>query len=207
VATYTVDTFTPGLNELAIRLPRTENAATAAIYRVTQNGFPIGEATINQNEDSGDWRAVSTFLTGSDAPLTIAVAFADPQNPDGVLRTDALRWSFPTSSTGTQTEEHELPGETQWYLYPNPVMRSGRLFLRGEERQPAHYDQSGQAMHATVRIVDVLGRTVVTVPLTGTGQGAPWEASIDMQTFASGPYFLQITDGTRAKTLPFLVMP
>ena len=207
VATYTIDTFTPGLNELSIRLPRTENAATAALYRVTQNGLPIGDATINQNVDSGNWRAVSTFSTGSDAPLTITVAFADPQNPDGVLRTDALRWSFPASSTGTQADELALSADPQWYLYPNPVTQSGRLFLRGEERQPTLHHLSGGAVHTTVRIVDVLGRTVATIPLSGVNPGPLWEVSMDMQAFASGPYFLQIINGTRAKTLPFLVIP
>jgi hypothetical protein len=184
-ATWTVNGSMPGLNELSIYIPETVNAAIAARYTVFQHDRSIGSVIVDQNPESGSWRPIGTFLTGSDAPIFITVAYANRAIRTGVLRADAIRWAFNPDGMETSSDfDSILPDRFELFQnYPNPFNPVTTIaFTLGR-------DQS----EAPVRLVvfDLLGREVMRLA-EGRYLAGTHRLEFDGSRLASGVYIYRL---------------
>jgi len=198
-ATWTVGGIAPGLIELSIYLPKTENAAVAARYSIWQDGFTIGNLIIDQNPESGGWRPIGTFVTGSDAPVEITVDYADRSNRTGVLRADAVRLTFDPDGMQTSAgNDPQLPDRFELSQnFPNPFNPVTTIrFTLGREQS-----------ESPVRLVvyDVLGREVVRLAEGWHAAGAH-QVQFDGGNLASGVYIyrLETAAGTLSRKMLLL---
>jgi hypothetical protein len=63
------------------------NRTTRAVYRLSQGGQPLGDATVNQQEPGGQWRTLLEAPLLADPPCIVSLDGAD----DGVAIADAVR--------------------------------------------------------------------------------------------------------------------
>lgn len=186
-ATYTVRNVGAGLSELEILLPETENAVTKARYRVFREERLLGEAVIDQNENSGSWAPVGVFQVDMSGDISIVVDYPGTGNMDGVLRTDAVRWTFDRAETETQADEiTDLPEKVRLYQnYPNPFNPVTTM----------RFELTGDHQCARLSVYDILGRRVA-VLVDGELPAGVHTVPFDASGLASGVYLYRLeTEG------------
>lgn len=186
-ATYTVRNVGAGLSELEILLPETENAVTEARYRVFREERLLGEAIIDQNENSGSWTPVGIFQVDMSGDISIVVDYPGTGSMDGMLRTDAVRWTCNPAETGTHADEMaDLPEKVRLHQnYPNPFNPSTTI----------RFELTGDNQRARLSVYDILGRRVA-VLVDGKLPAGVHTVSFDGTGLASGVYLYRLeTEG------------
>jgi hypothetical protein len=69
-----------------------ENRSTRAVYRLSQGGQPLGEATVDQQEPGGQWRTLLEASLAAGLPCVVELEGA----ADGVVIADAIRLALTT---------------------------------------------------------------------------------------------------------------
>lgn len=123
LATYQLSGIQPGIQELSILIPETVNATTMAQYSIYQGQRQLAQQVINQNEGSGSWTVVGSFLAETSEDVRVTIQNVESGSANRVLRTDAIRISYAVSDTLLTDIESEslLAGQVRLYPnYPNP---------------------------------------------------------------------------------------
>jgi hypothetical protein len=185
-ATYVVGKAGAGLSELEILLPATVNAVKNARYRVFRDQKLIGEALVNQNENSGNWAPVGVFQVDMSGEVSIVVDYSGSGGMDGVLRADAIRWTWSEGEfTDIQNETIDSPQMAKLHQnYPNPFNPS--TTIRFEVADPAEPTR--------LSVFDILGRRIA-VLADGIMPPGVHSATFDGSAYASGVYLYRLETG------------
>jgi len=182
-ATYTVRNAGAGLSELEILLPATENAVRTARYKVFREKRLLGEAIIDQNLNSGSWVPVGVFQVDMAGDISVIVDYAGSGGMDGVLRTDAIRWTHSREAFETDAQDMvDLPVKARLYQnYPNPFNPSTTI----------RFELTGNDQRTRLAVYDVLGRRVA-VLLEGMLPAGMHSVPFDGSALASGLYLYRL---------------
>lgn len=199
-AVWTFRDLPPGPGELSILVPTTVNAATAARYTLIQGDAVLGQTVLDQNAGSGEWVAVGVYTLLTQAPLQVEVAFDRPSSPAGVLRTDAIRWTYGSDGAATSNESGDatLPSRTQLHPNaPNPFNPSTRIRFTIAAAQAA--------TPVRLEVFDLLGRKVA-VLVDGNLAAGTHQVEFDAGNLSSGVYLyrLQTADGVQTRSMVLL---
>ncbi len=187
-ATYLFPDVHPGLVELEVLLPKTENAVTRARYRMYRMEQLLGLSIINQNENSGDWVAAGVFPVDLPGDISIVVDMPENTEMDGVLRADAIRLTYNRGATDTFVPEPEERPETSrlHQNYPNPFNPVTTI----------RFDLAEDSRHIRLTVYDILGRQVA-VLVNETLPAGTHTVSFDAAALASGVYLYRLETGKK----------
>ena len=182
-ATYLVRHVDAGLSELEILLPETENAVTSARYRAFRGEKLLGESTIDQNENSGNWAPVGVYQVDMAGDISIVVDYPGTGSMDGVLRTDAIRWTYNREASETHVlEMTNVPDQVRLHQnYPNPFNPATTI----------RFELAVSAQNTRLEVYDVLGRRVA-VLVDGMLPLGAYSVSFDGSGLASGMYLYRL---------------
>ena len=185
-ASYTVRNVDAGLSELEVLLPETENAVKRARYRGYREERLLGEAIIDQNENSGSWAPVGVFQVDMSGDISIVVDYPGSGGMDGVLRTDAIRWTYNREASETHAlEMTDLPERVRLHQnYPNPFNPATTI----------RFEVAVSDQHTRLEVYDVLGRRVA-VLVDGVMPSGVHSVPFDGSGLASGVYLYRLETG------------
>ena len=111
-AVFKFSVVEPGYYDVAYIVPGTENAADRADYTVLINGEEMYKTQVNQNSGSGSWISLEMMQFESGDEIKVIVKATDQDQPNKVLRADAVRLSL----IGENIGEVVLDNGTGYYI-------------------------------------------------------------------------------------------
>lgn len=185
-ASYAIRNVGAGLSELEVLLPETENAVKIARYRAYRGERLLGEAIIDQNENSGSWAPVGVYQVDMSGDISIVVDYPGSGGMDGVLRTDAIRWTFSRAASETDAGEMtDMPEGVRLHQnYPNPFNPVTTI----------RFEVAVSDQHTRLEVYDVLGRRVA-VLVDDMLSAGHHSVSFDGSALASGLYLYRLDAG------------
>lgn len=110
-ASYFFNLEETGFFELAYLIPGSVNSAERAVYSVYINDSLFKEYLVNQNEGSGNWVSLDLIQFDPSDEIEIRIRAADANQPNKVLRADAVRLSY----IGEQIESAVVDNDDEGY--------------------------------------------------------------------------------------------
>ncbi len=165
---------------ISMIVPETENASRQAQYSVFVNSVKRGQRTINQNLNSGQWRALGAWSVQANDTLTVTVKNAETQNSSRVLRADAIKfeynlpWANPVSETDSPLQFSLSQN------YPNPFNPSTQISY-----------SIPQGMKVSLTVYDILGKKVATLVDDYKTAGS-YQVSFNGKNLSSGVYYYRL---------------
>ncbi len=194
-ATFKYPVNSSSTHHFSMIVPETENASNQAQYSVYQNGTFRGEVVLNQNENSGNWRDIGSwsFLEGDS--VSIVVKNVETSNSNRVLRADAVKVQFGTSSFVSIDEDSQVPDSfTLSQNYPNPFNPTTQIRYTVPRQEKV-----------SLKVYNILGELVSTlvneVHFPGT-----YQVTFDGSNLASGVYFYRLEGNNYLETKTFTLI-
>ncbi len=182
-ALYTTTLRKSGVYAISYILPTTVNSSKSALYTIAASGITIDSVYLDQNQNSGAWVIIGTYVLQSGSDVQVKVANVGTNVQGDVLRADAIKIAL-TSDVADVASHELLPDEfILSQNYPNPF--NPETILRYE-----------LPVSSLVRLVvyDLMGREVAT--LVNEEKPAGWySVTWNAKGFSSGIYFICLRSG------------
>lgn len=195
-AAFTFKVIKNGIYDIYEILPKTENSADNALYKISVSDSLIDSFYLNQNEGSGDWKNIGRYQLPAMVPVTIKVVDSGENTTGPVIRADAFKLALIQELTEIKNHEYAtIPSEFKLYQnYPNPFNPSTIISW-----------QSPVGSWQTLKIYDVLGREVATLVNEEKPVGK-YEVNFDASKLSSGVYFYRLQAGSFVSIKKMMVL-
>ncbi len=188
-ASFTVNLSKNGIYDIYEILPKTENSANNALYKISKESIVIDSLYLNQNEGSGSWKNIGRYYLPAETQITIKVIDSGESTLGPVIRADAFKIALFQEVTSLDDKElSSLPTDFKLEQnYPNPFNPSTIITF-----------QIPEAGLVSLKVYDLLGREVATLVDEHKTAGS-YDVEFNASELSSGVYFYKLITGSSAQ--------